>query len=60
MVGVQDQADIEVTSDLPARFLPGELPEEIAGVRQPIVRRKRLLPVSYPMPRSDHSGETRY
>src|SRR5208337_2518977 len=40
--------------------LSRKLPEEIGGVRQGIVRRKRLLPVPDSMPGGDHGGETGY
>ena len=57
---MQDQADVEVMSDFLAGLLSGELPQEIGGVRQGIVGRKRLLPVPYPMPGRDHRRETGY
>jgi hypothetical protein len=56
---LENHGDFEIPRHRSARSLAGELPEEIAGVRQLRIGRQRNEPVAYAVPGRNHGSHAR-
>ena len=54
VIGMEDQADIQIMGNLFIRRGSGKLPEKIGRMRKTVVRRQRLLSAPDPVPCGNH------